>query len=70
MIEFWWWIKPLFLTGFVMAIVFCPIAELLDKSEHYYLAISVSILAMLPWIACGASVIVWFFSNLMIWIWR
>lgn len=70
MIEVWWWIKPLFLTGYVTAIVFVPIAAWLDESGHFNLARSVAVLGMLPWLAGGASVIVWFFSNLMIWIWR
>jgi hypothetical protein len=70
MIELWCRIEPLFLTGFVTAIVFVPITVWLDKRDHVVLALSAFALAMLPWTAGGAIVIVWFFSNLMIWIWR
>lgn len=73
-IELWWWIKPLFLTGFVIVIIVVPLAIWIDnKSAKRWVAKVTEVMilvASLPWIVCSACVVTWVLSNIFILIWR
>ena len=70
-IEIWWWLKPLWLTGFVTLVVFTPISILVDKAKPgnvvgYVLAV----IAALPFCSSVVVFVGWFFANLFVLIWR
>lgn len=70
-IEFWWWIEPLWLTGFLMLLVFTPLAALFDKAmPHKRISDIFAVLAILPFVVSAASVVVWLVINALILIWR
>lgn len=70
-IELWWWVEPLFDTGFLTIMLAAVIAHVVDKntSSTVIPAIVVAI-GIAPWIICVCSVLVWFVTNVLIIIWR
>ncbi len=70
-IEFWWWIEPLWLTGYLALVIFGILSLLLDKAKPDSLISNIcAIIAFLPWVVSAASVIVWLIINALILIWR
>ena len=66
--ELWmWWMKSLFFTGVVTIVVFCGIAELIDKLKPDSKLVPIStLIGVLPWVIDILSVVVW----LLVLIWR
>ena len=71
-IEFWWWIEPLWLTGFLTLIIFGTIGAIREKINPYGNPISgiLAALAVGPWCICALSVIAWLVINALVLIWR
>lgn len=72
-IEFWWWIEPLWLTGFLTVVIFGTIGAIREKIKPSYKDIVSDILAALaigPWCICALSVIAWLVINALVLIWR
>ena len=70
-IKLWWWVEPLYETGFFTLIIGVVLAMLIDKvSGDTPIPAILSALSILPWLIRLGSVIVWFVTNMMILIWR
>lgn len=70
MIELWWWVRPLFLTGLFAMLVAAAIVVVLEKTTDGWLAEAVVAgVATLPWAVCALSVVYWLVGNLMILVW-
>lgn len=70
-IELWWWVEPLFDTGFLTIMLAAVIAHLVDKNtSSTVIPAIVAAIGIAPWIICGCSVLVWFVTNVLIIIWR
>lgn len=72
-VEFWWWIEPLWLTGFLTVVIFGTIGAIREKIKHSYEDIVSDILMALaigPWCICALSVIAWLAINVLVLIWR
>ena len=70
-IEFWWWIEPMFNTGFVTLFVCAIIAVLIEKAFPYNsVSMFFAVLTIVPWLISALSVAVWLLVNVLILIWR
>lgn len=70
-IELWWWVKPLFETGYLTLIVFCVIGTLLEKLiPDNKITPILAVFAIAPWVIAPLSVVVWLLTNILIMIWR
>lgn len=66
----WWWVEPLFLTGWMTIVISSTLAWLLDKLKPNYWANTIILLiGLLPWAIVVLSIIIWIFSNIFIIIW-
>lgn len=70
MIELWWWVKPLFYTGFITLMVIGVPACWMDHVGYYRISFVMAIVAVAPYVVTILSVLVWLLSNVMILIWR
>lgn len=71
LIRIWWWVEPLWLTGYLMLFFFIPLAVLFDKvMPNKRISEVLAVLAFLPLVVSAASVIVWLIINALVWIWR
>lgn len=70
-IKLWWWVSPLFLTGWIFFIFFGIAAIVVDAvcNNNWVPAVLVAI-AIAPWVVCAVSVVVWLVTNILILIWR
>lgn len=70
-IELWWWVAPLFLTGWIIFIFFVFASAVADKAcNNYWVPAVLVAIAIAPWVVCAVSVVVWFVTNILILIWR
>lgn len=70
-IELWWWVEPLYLTGFLAMFVLIPIAVLIDKVKPYNIfSAFLAVIAIAPPAASGLSLVVWLIINALVFIWR
>lgn len=70
-IEFWWWVKPLWFTGYVTALTLGVAAIILDEAKpDSVLSNILAVLALAPWAISFVSVVVWLLINILILIWR
>ena len=70
-IELWWWVVPLFLTGWLTLLTFGIAAILIDAAyPDSICSYLFAIIACLPWVICAATVVVWLIVNILILIWR
>lgn len=70
-IEFWWWVEPLFFTGYLTIIVLGILGMLIDKAWPGNLfSYVLAVLAIAPWLICFLAVVVWLLTNILIIIWR
>lgn len=68
--SLWWWVRPLFLTGWMTIVISGTLAWLLDKLKPNYWANTIILLiGLLPWAIVVLSIIIWIFSNIFIIIW-
>ena len=69
-IEIWWWMKPLFYTGWLTLIVLGLASIGLDKVKPgNFASIIMIVLAVAPWLACFGAFLVWLVANILILIW-
>ena len=70
-IELWWWVIPLWFTGYLTAVVFGAAAYLLDTViPDTPVPIICAIIAVMPWVICALAGVVWLIANALIVIWR
>lgn len=68
--SLWWWVEPLFLTGWMTIVISAVLAWLLDKLKPNYWANTIILLiGLLPWVIVVLSIVIWIFSNIFIIIW-
>ena len=70
-IEFWWWIKPLILTGTLFMFILTPIAVYVERNCNRPKLMNLLLTLMFGPVVVGIlSIFGWFISNLLILIWR
>lgn len=70
-VEFWWWIWPMFKTGFVTLVVFGIPACVYDAVRPYAkLPKILAVLALAPWAISTCGALVWGVINALVLIWR
>ena len=70
-IELWWWVMPLYYTGFLTLLTFGIAAILIDKAHtDSVCSLIFAIIACLPWAICAVTVVGWLITNILILIWR
>lgn len=68
--SLWWWVEPLFLTGWMTIVISAVLAWLLDKLKpNYWASTIILLIGLLPWAIVVLSIIIWIFSNIFIIIW-
>lgn len=71
----WWWIRPMFNTGLVFALISylaCIAAQCMEKEGYFYLADAlrgIGVLMLLPLAIACASVPIWAIVTVMSSIW-
>lgn len=69
-VELWWWVKPLWYTGYLTLMIFGIAAGVADKlSNSDRISTILSGIAFVPWVICIISIAIWFITNLLISIW-
>ncbi len=68
--ELWWWVEPLFYSGFILAVIALIICHLWIDSETFgnFIAILSTIL-ILPLVISIVTAVVWIFYSTMHAIW-
>lgn len=70
-IKLWWWVSPLFLTGWITFIFFSVASVIADKvCNKDWIPAVLAAIAIAPWVICGLSVVVLLVTNILIFIWR
>lgn len=70
-IELWWWVGPLFFTGFLVAIICILVGYILERIWPGNIAtVIIAVVGILPWAVCAVSILVWLIANILIIIWR
>lgn len=67
--ELWWWIKPLFYSSFIWAIMFMIIASLFEKLDFFKIANCIYIIAAIPLLLELLSFILWVIIQIFYGIW-
>ena len=68
-IELWWWVKPLFETGFFTLVLLGPIAAWMGN-RAYWIGLVLACIAVAPYVVTIVSALVWLLCNVMLLIWR
>lgn len=70
-IELWWWVEPLFETGFLTLVTLTVAGLLLDQViPHSPIPMVIACAGILPWVICVLAFFGWLITNVLILIWR